>query len=837
MQLWASDPALPDEGEDFQFVLPPLDFGEEQVEDLYPGTILLSARTDPNGPWISSRNSSARTIDDFDLEGEFDPGSVSFEYEFPLLDGVAVTGKYYEMAGVIPQIVWDLEVKNQGRQALEIGELGFPLALNTFYDGFGWSDEQLKRLWQSRLYVHKFIGGAASWIFAQRMTAEPPGLLIFPGDNTGWEFYAHIRASLNTPHQWEGIPVVYVYSRAAIEREGWTGWSNEHSTLILEPGDSRQFQMRFVPAERDKQDGIFHTLAACDRPALRLLPSAVAPAEVGIAVEVGGITPKRFFVSRDAQVETDSDDEGGFCYVRPQSPGPVRLSFEDDSGRLSHVHLMFTEPIESLIKKRADWIVKHQIHKDPDSALWNAIVMANIATGEQVLSSEEYDGASGIECSLADALFLAEKNTIYPVLSEIQALDAYIRDFLLDDVQNPSDMSVGSVLGEAPGLATYCGRPLTYPHVVNLYHAMFRIAESYGETLERPEVYLRRAVQTAVALYRFGWRHYVRTVGLLGGSRMHDLLADLHRIGFAAEAVRIQEIIDAKAQQLVKQGYPYAGESVLDTSGFEEVFRAAMYLNDDEHMERTMRCAFAARSLAPSWWWYGSDKRSWDGADSTPLHALIDRGEACLAHTTISNAQIFFESLDRDYLAVPDAYMRLAFGGMMGPWSLIRSDGAASMCYCPDLSSKHHGYNAFTGACGLGYFHYLRQVGAYVLPSRSYGTFTFGCRFEQDDDGNYRVAPWDGVGKRVILRQIGAEFELTFGKFVEVVLHGRKRWAKMMIQNPSDKDISTQLTIRGLWGAQLVVAGKLVDSVDGSSTSDLVLPANQTVEISAKVNL
>ena len=28
MQLWASDPALPDEGEDFQFVLPPLDFDD-----------------------------------------------------------------------------------------------------------------------------------------------------------------------------------------------------------------------------------------------------------------------------------------------------------------------------------------------------------------------------------------------------------------------------------------------------------------------------------------------------------------------------------------------------------------------------------------------------------------------------------------------------------------------------------------------------------------------------------------------------------------------------------------------------------------------------------------
>ena len=67
-------------------------------------------------------------------------------------------------------------------------------------------------------------------------------------------------------------------------------------------------------------------------------------------------------------------------------------------------------------------------------------------------------------------------------------------------------------------------------------------------------------------------------------------------------------------------------------------------------------------------------------------------------------------------------------------------------------------------------------------------------------------------------------------------MHGRKRWANMKIQNPSDKDISAQLTIRGLWGSQLVIAGKLVESVDGTAISTLVLPANQTVEISAKVN-
>jgi len=88
-QLWASDPALPDEGEDFQFVLPAISFGEESSEDYCPGTILLGVRTDPDGPWIVSRNNSA-TVTEPESD-EYDANVVVFQYEFPLIDELTVT--------------------------------------------------------------------------------------------------------------------------------------------------------------------------------------------------------------------------------------------------------------------------------------------------------------------------------------------------------------------------------------------------------------------------------------------------------------------------------------------------------------------------------------------------------------------------------------------------------------------------------------------------------------------------------------------------------------------------------------------------------------------------
>jgi hypothetical protein len=190
--------------------------------------------------------------------------------------------------------------------------------------------------------------------------------------------------------------------------------------------------------------------------------------------------------------------------------------------------------------------------------------------------------------------------------------------------------------------------------------------------------------------------------------------------------------------------------------------------------------------------------------------------------------------MDRDYLAIPEAYMRMAFGGMLGPWALVRADGAASMCYCPDLSSKHAGFNAFTGGSGHGLFHYLREVGSYVLPNQKMGTYVFGCHFELTDDA-YVVRPWEGVGRKIVLRQIGASFSLEFGRFGELRLDRQKRWFEADIQNPSDKEVRTNLLVSGLWGGSVVVGGRSISAVEGTLTIPVVLPARQTVSVNGKV--
>lgn len=821
-QLWASDPSTPEEGEEFQFIAPPLNMGEEMTEDYFPGTILLGARTHPEDPWILSRNSSAEPTGDDD-----ETSVVGFDYDFSFIEELQGTGSFYEIPGVVPQIAWDFKLRNRSRRSVEIGELAFPFALNNVYEGFPKTDKGLRELWNDRVCVHKFIGGAASYLYAQRLTARPPGLLIFPGENTRWEFYNHVPASLVTPYRWEGIPMVYVHSRAAIEREGWPEWFGGHTSTILEPGEERTYQIRFAPAERGPIDHANTALAACGRPAIRLVPSAVVPADVGIAIEVQGTTPTRFFTDIDTELETDADEDGGFCFIRPSVTGPLKVSFEDTQGRESEIHLFFTAPIADLISKRAEWIAEHQFITAP-GALHHAIVPADNRQTTALTDAETFMTGFGIESGLSDALFLAEKNTRYPDPSQISVLDCYVTDFLEDDVRNPADGSVGSLLPDFKSVALGYGSPRVYPLTFCLYHALAKIARTYGGLSGTELDYLKKGYQTALAMFK-----HVDPAVFVGAGQplmpfLFELLTDLKRHGVDVSAV--QRLADARAIDFSRRRYPFSGESLWSTSGFEEVYDAARRRQNEELEERTLRCAYATRSLSPSWWWYGVDKRSLEDTESSAGIWQTDRGELCIGPSTVANSLMFLQTLERDTQGIPDAYLRQATGGLFSPWALVREDGAAGMGFGPDSASGHVGISGTTGDIGLSLFYYLHAMSSYVLPTRGVGVLTVGCHFETDTENDsdwYSVKPWDGVGRRIVVRQVGLDVATSFGVIKEFRFDGRKRRASLVIYNPADRKMPCTVIVRGLWGVKFSVDGIEVPCIDGVTQFSIDLLAQQ----------
>lgn len=819
LAMWAKHPSLPAEREDFQFHLTGHQFGDESTSDYSLGTVLLGIRTDPNEPWIVSRNQAAdmlatnpkQKFDSDDALELFGSREVNFVYEFPLLDDIEAEGTWYEITDGIPQIAWDFTLRNAGRRSVEVGEVGFPMAFPNIYDGFGWDDPQLTHLWHSRVYVHKYIGGAASWVYAQRMNSMPPGLLVTPSGTTGWEFYSHVPGSLSTPNQWEGIITVYAHSKATVEREGWPNWSNDHTSVILEPGDSRTFSMRFMSVESDKPDALLPTLDLADRPAVRIFPSAVLPTSAGALVEISGTPARNCFVDREAELETRTEENQTLCYVRPRESGPIRLSVEDQEGRLSHVHLNFIEPIEQLIKKRAAYIAEHQRVNQPDHWLHQALAMTHIGTNEPILDAEEYERSAGIEAILADALYLTEKNAHVPVASEITAIDRFIEEFLFDDLVNPGSFSVASRVEDEAAGPVDTGRPMNYPHVFNLLHSASGVSKVSAGLTRSTDDYLVAAGRVARSFFSHGWWQFTRRVGILGFPHVYRLIGELRRREHEELASELEWLVVQRARTLASMQTPYAGESAMDASGFEDVVRAAQYVGHDEMDVRAVLAAYAARSQAPSWWWYGSDKRCWDGTDAFPLAAVADHGELCLSHTTIPNSSIILSHLDRDSDYLSETHLRMACAGMLGPWALVLPNGAASMAYCPDLASKSAGFSAYTGASGLGYFHYLREMQSLIILNTSGPPVIFGCDLA-DHGTHWLVTPWDGVGRRIRFRHIGFSIWLSFGRILDCHIDKRRRWFRLRILSEAEQSVEAQIMVQGLWGAKAVAGDNEVES-------------------------
>jgi hypothetical protein len=317
---------------------------------------------------------------------------------------------------------------------------------------------------------------------------------------------------------------------------------------------------------------------------------------------------------------------------------------------------------------------------------------------------------------------------------------------------------------------------------------------------------------------------------------MSELIADLRREGKDAAADELERHQHNRSEHLVYRSSPGFGDSNWNVSVFSDVFASARRLDNDARQEQAIRLAYAARSLSPNWWWYGSDKRWLDDSDS-PHPAMVDKGEMCLGPSGPANSMMLLQTLDRDYGQMSEGLLRLAFGGMIGVFALIRSDGGASMAFCPDAASRQYGTSALTGDIGQSLFHYLQGASSYVLPGRG-GVTTFGCRLESSTkrgSESFVVRPWDGVGRRIVVRQLGLEATVRYGRILEFSFDARKRWAEFVIDNPSDKDMTARLELRGLWGSRFDVGGIEAQSEGGILETAIALPASKEVRTEIRV--
>jgi hypothetical protein len=79
------------------------------------------------------------------------------------------------------------------------------------------------------------------------------------------------------------------------------------------------------------------------------------------------------------------------------------------------------------------------------------------------------------------------------------------------------------------------------------------------------------------------------------------------------------------------------------------------------------------------------------------------------------------------------------------------------------------------------------------------------------------------------------EVETSFGKILELRFDVRKRRARVVVQNPADKDLEALITVRGLWGSRIEASGVTLEAVDGELNAPVYLPKQATAALELKV--
>ena len=767
-------------------------------------------------------------------------------------------------------LLWRLHLQNTSDQPLEVGDLALPLPMNS-----------ATRRSRPSVLKHSFISGHGSFLFWMRPDSQPPFLTLTPADDTHFEYW-----------EAEGGYRVFIHSAAAgaIARERGTRWRQPNTSLTLAPqgqsGDSHAYACRLRWA--DGYEAVRQILVEEGGIDVQVVPGMTVPSDLSARF---ALRTKSDLQSVEAEFPAATRIESlgtrgeyRLYQVRFGRLGENRLTVRYGQGRQMFLEFFSTEPLETLIQKRAAFIARCQ-HRDPQK--WYDGLFSEWNMESQVLlGPDNYDRIRGwriyeVSCDdpgLSKPAFLAAKNAEYPVQQEVEAMDRYLQRFVWGGLQRTTEETYSFGIYGIPDWKKnresrdpgrngrlHLWRVYDYPHVVLTYFSMFRAAKNHPEirTALLAAEYLRRAYGTALAMFTVPleierWSAY--ETGFYNEVVMSDLIEELQAAGLAAEADQLRKHWERKVRFFVN-GRPdlFRSEYAFDSTGFESTHALARYAvthadapgvtNSGVTLEAARRFMeaqmsanlFCRGSIEPAYYYLGSDYRGRAGDAYTLTYMSQMGGWAVLDYAL-------------HFATNPAPYVRLGYASYLSAWALMNTgtaesnygywypgkvnDCAAGGGFEPApygttwLEQPHH-RGAWYYACetDLGYCAALRTAATVLADDPIFGRFCFGGE-ERTSAGRIEVVPRDGLRRRfhALLRAGQLRLCLDADRFAAlqpIVLQEDFSGVQFALESDNPAAHQTRLRLEGLR------AGDYSMRVGGQSSITFALLDGQetTVEV------
>jgi Family of unknown function (DUF5695) len=539
---------------------------------------------------------------------------------------------------------WTIDLETTTAAPAEIGDLAISIPTAGPYG------EDPAQIFERGFLRHQFISGAGSFVYFVRASGAPPYLLLTVRPGTKLEYWTG---------GGRGGGQLFVHSGKSGSAEKRGTWRQPHTSLELaaagEPGSRVSYGFRFQWAKSyDELRSLLYEAGLFD---VRVVPGMTVPEDLSA----------RFSLHTKARIEKVQAEFPGQTTLRSLGEpvaghhvfeaafrrlGENLLTIVHDGGRRTYLEFFVTEPLETLIKKRAVFLVSRQQVRDP-SKWWDGVYGPYDMEAKVTRTIEDPDifldrMVYVLTCDdpgLCKAPFLAAKNVIYPDKREIASIEYYLEHFVWGKLQRRGDETPypygvygtpnwyvnrdsarrrayaeklrdnATALRDLP--KEHVWRSYDYPHVVMLYFHMYQIAKMYPElsTYLDAAGYLERAWGTAMAFFSYPYEiypEYYETYkwGLYNELVVLELAAALEREGFPDRAAWIRGEWEKKVKYFVYDDrYPFRSEYAFDRTAFESTYAFAKY--------------GATHDMAPDKdLWYDVKKKTWYS------HAIVRREDS-----------------------------------------------------------------------------------------------------------------------------------------------------------------------------------------------------------------
>jgi hypothetical protein len=546
---------------------------------------------------------------------------------------------------------WTLTVANLTAEPLEIGDLALPLSMA---EG---TPAGRGQIYTQKLIRHAFIAGNGSWIYWQRANAEGPFLVMLPQGDTKIEYTGSVAVAAQSgapapPGGGRGGFTPFIHAAVSSVEPIAAGrkagreqpWRLPITGLKLAPsgskGDSVTHTFRFTWAKDfDAVRDVLYNEGSID---VNIVPGMVLPSDLQALIALRTRQKIESIAAEfpdKTKVEFVADKGNGIRVYRANFArlGENMLTVKYGGGKWSTLQFFITEPLETVIKKRSNFLVNSMQHKDP-SQWWYGVYSDWDQVNKKLRSPIDRDGLSpwltdaSDDAGNARPAYVASKNLFFPVQSEIDSVELYIKHYLFNGNRwdqgtggmqmtekepypygiygtfdnwyqhrtidpnppanfKPQNSSLPLDVGWTRLHREHLWRIYDYPHIMLLYYRMYQIAKMYPAMVHyaNADEYLMLAYNTSVAYWTVpmqtdkprGWS--ANSVPTMNEAFVPELIAALEREGKTKEAARIHELWNGKVTRFVDaktRPNLFGSEFAFDSTGFESTASMAHYAMD-----------------------------------------------------------------------------------------------------------------------------------------------------------------------------------------------------------------------------------------------------------------